>query len=233
MDTGAFGVGSFNGLNVTPSAIENPFDQNNDRAACSFDIPQVLRANAVWALPFHGNKIIEGWQLSGIVNNYGGVPINVNTGFDRAVFTSGSTPRPNYVPNNPAQTVNGVALPACNNDPILGRDGFNTIGKWFNPNCYALEPVGTFGNTGRNTLRGPSFFNFDISLLKDTRITEQIKLQFRAEFFNITNHTNLGFPNNNVFSASGAINAATVGTITASNVGSTPRQIQLALKLTF
>ena len=233
MDTGAFGVGSFNGLNVTPSAIENPFDQKNDRAACSFDIPQVLRANAVWALPFHGNRIIEGWQLSGIVNNYGGVPINVNTGFDRAVFTSGSTPRPNYVPNNPAQTVNGVALPACNNNPILGRDGFNTIGKWFNPNCYALEPVGTFGNTGRNTLRGPSFFNFDISLLKDTRITEQIKLQFRAEFFNITNHTNLGFPNNNVFSASGAINAATVGTITASNVGSTPRQIQLALKLTF
>ena len=232
MDNGAFGVGSFNGLALTPSAIENPFDQKNDHAPCSFDIPKVLRVNGLWALPFHGNRLVEGWQLSGIVSSYGGVPINVNTGFDRALFSAGNTPRPNYAPNNPAQTIAGVSYQACNNNPILGREGLDTIGRWFNPNCYLLEPVGTFGNTGRNTLRGPSFFNMDISLLKDTKLTEQLKLQFRAEFFNILNHTNFANPSNNVFSASGLINTA-AGVITQTNFGSTPRQIQFALKLTF
>jgi len=233
MDNGAFGVGSFNGIGVTPSFVENPFDQNNDRAPCSYDIPQVLRINGAWRLPFRGNKLIDGWQLSGIMNTYGGVPMNANTGFDRAVFSNGNTSRPNYIPNGPSVTVNNITFPACNNNPILGKDGFNTYNRWLNPACYSLQDVGTFGNTGRNTLRGPSFFNFDISLLKDTKITEQINLQFRAEFFNLTNHTNLGFPNNNIFSGSGLINTATVGVITQSNVGSTPRQIQFALKLTF
>ena len=70
---------------------------------------------------------------------------------------------------------------------------------WFNPNCYTIQPVGTFGNTGRNTLRGPGFFDTDLSLSKDTVIREQIKLQFRAEFFNIFNHTNFANPSNNAF----------------------------------
>ena len=95
-----------------------------------------------------------------------------------------------------------------------------------------MEPVGTFGNTGRNTLRGPHFFNTDMALLKDTKINEQLRLQFRAEFFNIFNHENFDLPSNNIFSASGVINA-TAGRITGTNPGSTPRQIQFGLKLTF
>jgi hypothetical protein len=214
MDNGAFGVGSFNGLSNTPSSVENPFNQAIDHAVCSFDIPQVLRVNGVVALPFHGNRFVEGWQISGILSTYGGIPLNVNTGFDRAGFSSGNTPRPNY---------------------IAGCDvyqGARTVSHWYNPACFSLQPVGTFGNTGRNTLRGPGFFDTDISLSKDTRITEQFRLQFRAEFFNIFNHENFGNPNNNIFSASGNFNAS-AGTITASNPGTTPRQIQFGLKLTF
>src|SRR5581483_3106874 len=211
---GAFGVGSFNGSAVTPSAVENPFNQKIDRAPCSFDINHVLRMNGLMALPFHGNRIVEGWQISTIINTYGGVPFNVNTGFDRAAFASGNTPRPNYVAG-------------C--DPYAGAQ---IVSHWFNTSCYALQPVGTFGNTGRNTLRGPGFFMADVSLSKDTRITEQFRLQFRAEFFNILNHENFAMPNNNVFSASGAVNQS-AGVITASNFGSTPRQIQFGLKLTF
>ncbi len=214
MDDGSFGIGSFNGLSNTPSAVENPFNQAIDHGPCGFDIPQVLRVNGLYALPFHGNRFVEGWQISGILSAFNGIPLNVNTGFDRAGFTSGETPRPNYVGG-------------CN--PYTGAQ---TVAEWFNPQCYALEPVGTLGNTGRDTLRGPGFFNTDFSLSKDTRLTEQIKLQFRAEFFNIFNHENLGNPNMNVFSASGAYNAS-AGVITASNAGTTPRQIQLALKLTF
>jgi hypothetical protein len=214
LDSGAFGVGSFNGLSNTPSAVENPFNQAIDRAACSFDIPQVLRVNGLVALPFHGNRMVEGWQISGILSRYGGIPFNVNTGFDRAGFTSGNTPRPNYVAG-------------CN--PYAGAQ---TILEWFNPACFTLQPVGTFGNTGRNSLRGPGFFDTDISLSKDTKLTEQFRLQFRAEFFNIFNHENLGMPNANVFSASGKINGS-AGVIGGPNAGTTPRQIQFGLKLNF
>ena len=95
-----------------------------------------------------------------------------------------------------------------------------------------MQPVGTFGNAGRNTLSGPKFFDTEVALLKDTKLTEQFRLQFRAEFFNIFNHENFYVPNNNIFSASGAVNA-NAGVITASNPGATPRQIQFGLKLNF
>ena len=226
-DTGAFGVGSFNGLSATPARIMNPFNQSTDHGACSYDINHVFRVNGLIALPFHGNRLVEGWQISGILSTYSGVPFNVFTGFDRSGFTSGNDPRPDYSPNNPAKTVNGIAYPACNNQPIA--DAFPL---WFNPNCYSLQPVGTFGNTGRNSLRGPTFFNTDISLSKDTQLSEQFRLQFRAEFFNIFNHENFALPNSNVFSASGAINAS-AGRIIGTNPGATPRQIQFGLKLNF
>src|ERR1700730_1545649 len=129
-----------------------------------------------------------------------------------------NTPRPNYISG-------------C--DPYAGA---HTIAKWFNPSCYSLEPVGTFGDTGRNTLRGPGFFNTDIALLKDPKLSEQVRIQFRAEFFNIFNHPNLFLPGNNVFTAPNAANSngafsGSAGVITGSNPGSTPRQIQFGLKL--
>ena len=194
--------------------MENPFNQAIDRAVCGFDIPQVLRVNGLWALPFHGNRLVSGWQVSGILSAYNGVPINVDAGFDRADFSSGERARPNYVAG-------------C--DPYAGAQ---RVGEWYNPHCYTLEPVGTLGNTGRNTIRGPGFFDTDFSLSKDTQLTERFKLQFRAEIFNIFNHENFANPNNLVFSASGAYNAS-AGTITATNAGSTPRQIQFGLKLNF
>ncbi len=233
LDIGAFGLASFNGVGFTPSVVMNPFNQANDRGPCSYDITHILRVNGTVALPFHGNRFVEGWQISGILSRYSGVPFNVNTGFDRAGLVVNNTPRPNYTPNNPEVTVNGKFYPACNNQPFIG-----SLTMWFNPNCYALEPVGTFGNTGRNTLRGPGFFNTDIALTKDTKVSEQFRIQFRAEFFNIFNHPNLWLPGNNVFTAPNAANplgafSGSAGVITGSNPGSTPRQIQLGLKLIF
>jgi len=228
LDDGAFGISSYNGP-ATPGAVMNPFNQGTDRGPCSYDLTHTLRLNGIVALPFHGNRLVEGWQISGILSAYGGPPFNVATGFDRAVFqtAAGNTPRPNYAPNNPPLTQGGTTYPACNGQPIIG-----SVPAWFNPNCFQLEPVGTFGNTGRNSLRGPGFFNTDIALLKDTKLSERFRLQFRAEFFNIFNHENFGLPSVNVFSASGAINGS-AGLITASNANSTPRQIQFGLKLMF
>ncbi len=214
LDYGAFGVGSFNGLSQTPAAVENPFDQKIDRGPCSFNITNVLRVNGQYTLPFKQNRLVSGWRISGVVSAYGGVPLNADTGFDRAGFQAGNTPRPNYVYG-------------CN--PMAG---FGTYNEWFNPACYTLEPVGQFGNTGRDTLVGPGLFNADVALLKDTKLTERFGLQFRAEFFNVFNHENFGIPVVNIFSSTGAVNPS-VGRITASNPGTTPRQIQFGLKLIF
>jgi hypothetical protein len=222
LDDGAFGVGSFIGAGQTPSSIENPYNQAIDKGVCSYDIPSILRINGVYVLPFKGNRFVSGWQLSGVISAYSGFPFTISDGFDQFEAVGG-VPRPNYVPNNPAT----AAYPACNNQPIIGK-----LAMYYNPNCFALEPVGTLGNIGRDTLRGPSFFDMDISLSKDTKITERLKVQFRAEFFNILNHENFALPASAVFSSTGAISPA-AGTITASAQNTNPRQIQLALKFTF
>jgi len=103
------------------------------------------------------------------------------------------------------------------------------VNEWFNPACFALETAGTFGDTGRNTGRGPNFETVDLAVLKDTRITERLRAQLRAEFFNIGNHQNLGLPASAVFTTSGVNPSA--GVIT--NIVGTARQIQFALKLVF
>ena len=223
MDDGAFGVGSFIGSSgQTPSSIMDWNNQKIDYSPCSYDIPQVLRVNGLYALPFKGNRAVSGWQISGIASVYGGYPFNVATGFDQ-LEQVGGVPRPEYLPNNPATSV----YPACNNQPML-----NKISLWYNPNCYGLEPVGTYGDTGRNTLRGPGFFNMDVLLSKDTKLTEWLNVQFRAEFFNILNHPNFGIPTGSVFTTTGAISSA-AGVITSTNQNTNPRQIQFALKFRF
>ncbi|MDP8990649.1 MAG: hypothetical protein M3N41_11295, partial [Acidobacteriota bacterium] len=220
IDDGAFAVGSFNGISSTPSGLANPFDQKSDRGPCSYDTTHVLRVNGVVALPFHGNRLVEGWQISGILSASSGLPFNVYTGMDR----SGLGPinlfsRPNYVSG-------------C--DPYAGAQ---TVAQWFNPACYSLQAAGTTGNTARNSLRGPGFFNADISLLKDTKISEKLRVQFRAEFFNFLNHENFALPNSMLYSGTNTTvvvaNTGTAGKITSSAPGSTPRQIQFGLKLNF
>jgi hypothetical protein len=85
------------------------------------------------------------------------------------------------------------------------------------------------GNLGRNTVIGPKLLNVDMALLKDTRISEAVRMQFRAEVFNILNHANFALPAASIFTASGR--NATAGQITSTTT--TSRQIQFGLKLIF
>jgi hypothetical protein len=185
-----------------------------------------LRVNGLWVLPFHGNQLVEGWQISGIQTATTGMPFNISNGFDIAGYQASGTPRPDYVQG-------------C--DANAGH----TAQRWFNTSCFTVPAVGTLGNLGRATGRGPNFVNTDLALIKDTRIrriSEQFRAQFRAEFFNIFNHTNFGIPAAAIFVAAPAANCTAsglgcgnrngqAGTIT-SIVGSS-RQIQFGLKLIF
>ena len=110
--------------------------------------------------------------------------------------------------------------------------GFQTLSQWFNPGCFTLQPVGTYGDAGRDSIIGPNLWNLDNSLTKDFRvrkISEGFLVQFRAEAFNILNHPSFQNPANTVFAGT-ALNAS-AGRITAT--ASNPRQLQLALKVVF
>jgi hypothetical protein len=218
---GAYTYGGLGGNNGT-SAWTNPYDGSRERGNCGFDVRHVLSFNLVYRLPFHGNRFVEGWQVSGIEAFRSGVPISVGIGYDRALLSN------NFASVRP--------------DVIAGCD--QTAGQspqhWFNRACYTLPAVGTVGNLGKNTVRGPGYTAADFSLSKDTKILERINAQFRAEVFNIFNHTNFGLPALNAFTAVGGLNGSPAGiTGNAANAGQistivgTSRQVQFGLKLLF
>lgn len=209
IDNGGY-LGSFN-ISST-AAFTDPYNTNIDKAVCSYDQTHVFKLNGLYLLPFRGNRFVEGWQFTGIITANSGLPVNVADGYDEA---AGGTPvalvpRPNY---NSGCTVQ------------VGK-----VDEWFNPGCFSLEAPGTFGDTGRDTVRGPSFRDIDFAILKDTKLRENMNLQFRAEFFNIFNFDNYGLPNNSLFLGGGGHNLL-AGQITTE--AGKPRQIQFALKLVF
>lgn len=97
------------------------------------------------------------------------------------------------------------------------------MAQWFNTACFTLPPTNTFGNAGRNTVTGPGLVNIDFSLSRNFSIREGMRLQFRAEAFNIANYPNFNYP-------PATQNTASFGQIASAN---DPRQIQLGLKLVF
>lgn len=219
MDNGSAGQGAENIGGAQP--IENPYNAAQDYARSTFDRTHSLRISGVYELPFTQNLLVQGWRLSGIFSAASGPPFTILTGFDRVGLGGGPAggARPNlnagYTPN-----------------PIVGSPN-----EWFDPAAFSLQPVGIWGNLGRDTVIGPGLTNLDFALLKDTRIhklSEAAMLQFRAEFFNILNHPNYGLPANSIFSSGAGPNGTrnpAAGTI--NSIIGTSRQIQFALKLIF
>jgi len=154
-------------------AVANAYDPSQDRGPCSFSSNQVFTANAIYRLPFSGNRLKDGWQISPIASHYTGLPFNVQTMLvDYQSQTGGATEgeRPERVPG-------------CN--PMV-----RTKAEWWNPACFVLPAFGTLGNSGRDSLNNPNFTNLDFAIFKDTKLTEKVTLQLRAEFFDILNHPN-------------------------------------------
>ena len=180
LDNGSLTYG-LEGTNATLQQLENPYNSGAiDYGRSTFDRTHNFHASALYDLPFHGNKFVEGWQLSSILAATSGPPFSVVNGFNAAGqngYAVGS--RPNLAAG-------------CSPNPIVGK-----VTEWYNPTCFSAPAVGHLGNLGRDTLVGPGFTNWDFALVKNTavpKVSEQFAVQFRAEFFDILNHPNFNIP---------------------------------------
>ena len=192
-----------------PSAL-TPANQGS--VSATYDLPFGRTQRWLNDVPRVESKFVSGWQLNGIGTFLSGFPFTPLIGSNRS--GDGDTRNPDRPSINPS-----FSGPIVTGNPE----------QWFNPAAFVLPTAGTYGDLGRGTLTGPGLADFDLSLFKNTGITEKANLQFRAEFFNILNRWNYGPPNTTVFSGTAVSPSAGLITTTATN----PRQIQLGLKLIF
>ena len=200
--------GGLEGVGAVPSQISTLDYGNSD-----LDVRQRITAQIGYDLPFgkdaNGAKAIleKGWQVNAL---------NV-----------WSTGEPFTIVNAAGQSNTGVGADGDRPNQIGSPKISNpSISEFFNINAYQAQPFGTIGNVAKNSLYGPHFRHLDVSAFKTFDVVNNLKLQFRAEFFNLTNTPNFAEPD-------GALGDATFGTISSTQGNSNPRQIQFALKLNF
>jgi hypothetical protein len=205
----------------SPAFVANPLQPRSDYGRASFDVRHAAVINATYDLPFRLRGaarptwldwLIGNWQLSGIQTVQSGLPF---------------TPQLSYNPSNDGDTRNPVR-PSLNPN-FAGQVIQGGPNGYFDPSAFIQPLPGTYGNVGRNILRGPRLVETDLSLTKRFSFSERWKMQFRSEFFNVFNHTNFNVPNPVVFASSTGGPSPTAGVITATST--TSRQIQFGLKL--
>jgi len=198
---------------IGEDSVDDPFNIRLSRGNLSGIRRHGLVGNYVYELPFGAGKpflnwkgpagvIIGGWQVNGITTIFSGAPYSV-------------------VYQNSVAGCPGFARANIIGDPNVASP--NT-GGFFNPAAFAPGGCVYAGTSAKNLLFGPHQNQWDVGISKLTNITEQVKLQFRTEIFNIANHPQFGLPGNNISSP------GTVGIISSS---SNERQIQFALKLLY
>ncbi len=211
----------------------NPFNIHGlETSNSDLDLRHRFVVFGTYELPFGKNlsgaskMAFGGWATNLLLGWNSGSPFTITDN-----FTRGQTVFPGPLgaagPDRPLQ----VGSPAVSNQ---------SIAQWFNPNAFVVPPPGVIGNTPRNSLYGPHFRHVDFSLFKNFQLTERFKLQFRSEFFNITNTPSYFIANNqnsdattNLVPLPGNAPSPAFGQIVRTNPNYTPRTIQLAMKLLF
>jgi Carboxypeptidase regulatory-like domain/TonB dependent receptor/TonB-dependent Receptor Plug Domain len=229
------------------NAISNPFYflPTTRRGPADYNIPQNLTINYIWQIPGPSASgpaawVARGWQLAGIYQIRSGLPFTPLIGgnptgaygshsyaYPDRVFGPGCSSLVNSASVQNYIKLDCFTLPAAT--PAIASE------------CIPFAPNGVpapgtcenkLGNASRNLISGPRLNNFDFSVIKDTRIMERLAVQFRAEFFNLFNHSNFLPPlsNSQLYAQDGSVtgNAGAINQTATSN-----REIQFALKFTF
>src|SRR6185437_6593857 len=211
IDTGSDGWYGVEGFSV-----QSPYSYNNDRSVAGYDLTHVLSVNIVYELPIGtgkrfatGNKVVNyiigGWQVNTVAQAHSGLPYSISVEGDIANTGNSGYERANLV-----------------GDPNLSN---KSAVEWFNTAAFAIPATYTFGNSGRNIMRGPASWNLDASMFRKFPLPwEGMALEFRAEAFNLPNTVILGNPN-------GDLSSPTFGVITGTQNSS--RIIQFGAKITF
>jgi Carboxypeptidase regulatory-like domain/TonB dependent receptor len=228
LETGGSGDSSYN-QNGSTSLPLYTYDTSRDNGPAPLDIPQRLVTSYGYELPFgkgkhwlgvggFAGKIVSGWQVNGITTIRSGFPTDIRYAVVPPTFATFNVP--NRVP--------GVSMYVANPGPdqYLNPAAFSVPGTVLSAKGATIQ---LFGNSARHVARGPGAVNFDFSLFKNTNITERMKLQFRAESFNLTNTPTFLLPSAN--SVTLAVGQPTFGKLSQGTaVG---RQIQFGMKLLF
>jgi Carboxypeptidase regulatory-like domain len=199
----------------------NPLNPAQTRALSSFNVPHNLVASYTVQLPFDhfvgggdlAKRFTAGWELSGVSTFATGEPVTLNENDDNSLLGafSANVDVPSYANNGSPLFIN--------KNPRKGL-------PYFNPDHFVPEPLGQVGNAMRRSFSGPGLDNYDMALAKSTTITETTKLQFRAEAFNVFNHTQFRGPN-------GLVNNTGQGGFGYVTSANDPRIMQVALKFLF
>jgi Carboxypeptidase regulatory-like domain len=187
----AAGIGA-TGYNGWQGFLDNS-NPERDHGLSDFDVDQRLVGSFVYNLPFGNgekfaggatgakNAVVGGWQMNGIYTWQRGFPITI-----QAADLGGL---------NDAQGTNRADIVG---DPSVDNQ---SLTRWFNTSAFAQPAAGTYGNVGRNTLRGPGINNLDLALFKNVEFGHGMRLQFRFESFNVLNHTQFRTVSQNLTSA--------------------------------
>jgi len=264
--TFARSFGNSSGSNEALTA-GNPLDYDYDLGYNAFDVRHSFNFSAVYSLPFgagrrylhdlggFGQMLLGGWEVGSIINARSGLPIDVRvvrpdvvyTDADGRVFNAPAAGRTAVINTLAGGASRGVRRPdlIAGVNPYLGNDR-----AFLNPAAFAIPGPGAFGNLQRGFLHGPEFGQFDLIVNKRFPINEGSNVEFRAEFFNLLNHTNfrnppatlpnaLGTGTNQLqpgqpFTAAAAGNFGILNSTVERTVGlGTNRQIQFALRINF
>ncbi|MEY4635303.1 MAG: hypothetical protein RJA55_1101 [Acidobacteriota bacterium] len=214
--------------NGTTSAFPEYLDGYN-RGPSDFDVRHNFVANATWDIPWGrdltgaAGAVLGGWRLSAIGTYRSGYPLTVfvQNNRSRSQWQPSLGPgigrdRPNYAPGFSA------------GNAVTGNPA-----QWFNPLAFALQPAGTFGNTGRGDFRGPDLRVVDLAMSKDTSLGGSRRLELRVEVFNLFNRANFGVPNLTAFAGAADGEAALGSFGRIRNTVTSARQVQLGVRLRF
>ncbi|MBI4456658.1 MAG: TonB-dependent receptor [Acidobacteria bacterium] len=218
------------------------YERKSGRGLSDFDIRHRAVVNYFYALPMGGGQrwwnsgllshIFGGWRLGGILRFRTGTPFDVQANVRTPGYLFSAT-RPNLFPGASKNPTSGATV-GCEGVPASQR--LMAPDRYFDPCVFGSPEPGMLGTLGRNTLIAPSIFEMDLSLQREFPLDAKKRLQFRAEFFNLPNHTNFSGVTGGpaiVFSGSGAAPRRNASAGRISSTITTSRQIQFALRLSF
>jgi hypothetical protein len=192
--------------------LTNVYDPEYNRGPADYDVRHTFSTTFTYQFPWAVDRLYGGWELAGLVYLRSGLPFTVTQ--TQSVLSTGTGNRPNQV---------------CSG--VLSNP---TIDQWFDTSCFVppADTTGTYGNTGRNTMRGPGQVNMDSSLIKNTKLG-RFDTELRVEAFNIFNHPQFAQPNGSIGNSSVGRITSMLASSSCAFCGTTERQVQLAMKVKF